>query len=444
MSRLLSLILLLALSLTLAAQKKDSKQVRGMKQQKSSIQKDMKKNEKQLKANKQEQKARSQEIQRLEGQIQARVKHIHSLEGNIDSVEGYIRLTERRLDTLTRELNAKKERYAKALRYARTQRIELSPTMFVLAGNTPTEMVRRARYAKQYATYQHRLGEAVMEKRAEALTMQHRLLLKKDEMNRMLQDVIKQRKQLNADRQHQQNVLTGLVKVEKDLDSKIKKQRQEMAELDRKIEARIAYEIEQARKKAEAERKRREAEERKRREAEERRRQEEARRTGKKPAPAPSTPAKTTTTADSWLTSEERALSGSFQQNKGRLPVPITGSYMITRGFGKYTPDGMRGVTLDNKGIDYTGQSGARARVVFDGVVSAVVDAGGMKHVLVRHGNYISIYINLSSVIVREGQKLRARDLIGAVARDVHGRYTMQFQLRKERTLLNPTSWIGR
>ena len=439
---------MLLISVALAAQKqKDSKQVRGMKQQKTSIQQNIKKNEKRLRANKQEQKARSQEIERLEGQIQARVKHIHSLEGNIDSVEGYIRFTERRLDTLTRQLEEKKARYAKALRYARTQRIELSPTVFVLAGNTPTEMVRRARYARQYATYQHRLGEAVMEKRAEALTVQHRLLLKKDEMNRMLQDVIRQRRQLNADRQRQQDVLTGLVRVEKDLDGKIRKQRQEMAELDRKIEARIAYEIEQARKKAEAERKRREAEERKRQE-EERRRQEEARRSGRKVAASPSASGNVSSgkasSSDNWLSSEDRAMSGSFQQNKGRLPVPITGSYMITRGFGKYTPDGMRGVTLDNKGIDYTGQSGARARVVFDGVVSAVVDAGGMKHVLVRHGNYISIYINLSSVIVREGQRLRARDLIGAVARDVHGRYTMQFQLRKERTLLNPSAWVGR
>ena len=101
-------------------------------------------------------------------------------------------------------------------------------------------------------------------------------------------------------------------------------------------------------------------------------------------------------------------------------------------------------VVLNNKGTNYVGRQGARARSVFDGEVTRVVDFGGMKIVLVRHGSYISVYSNLSSIIVRKGQKLKARDLIGTVADDGTGQHVLHFQLRKETTLLNPETWIGR
>ncbi|MCF0193600.1 MAG: peptidoglycan DD-metalloendopeptidase family protein [Bacteroidaceae bacterium] len=437
MKRLLILITALMLALSLPAQ--NSKKVKGMKQQKTTMQKNIKKNEKALKANKQEQQERKRQIDVIERKIQTRVAHIHTLEGRIDTVERDVKNLKRQLDSLTRVLNHKKSRYTQALRYARTQRMQLSPVTFVLAGNTPMEMVRRARYAKEYATYQRQMGESVMTQRSQALTLQHKLLLKKDEMNNLLQEIISQRKKLNDDREHQQKVLKGLVKTEKDIDKKLQQQRKEMADLERKIEERIAYEIEQARRKAEAERKRREAEAAKKAKT-----SKSSGGKGKTQATTPSAPAKTNSTPSAWMTSEDKALSGSFESNKGRLPVPITGNYMITRRFGKYTPEGMKGVVLDNKGVHYAGQSGARARSIYDGVVTAIVDAGGRKHVLIRHGAYISAYINLSSVIVTQGQKVRARDLIGAVAQDASGSHTLQFQLRRERTLLNPASWIGR
>ena len=448
MNRLLILIAALMLALSLPAQ--NSKKVKGMKQQKMTMQKNIKKNEKALKANKQEQQERKRQIDVIERKIQTRVTHIHSLEGHIDSVERDVRNLKRQLDSLTRVLNHKKSRYTQALRYARTQRMTLSPVVFVLAGNTPMEMIRRARYANEYATYQRQMGESVMAQRAQALTLQHNLLLKKDELNNLLHEIISQRKQLNADREHQQSVLKGLVKTEKDIDKKLQQQRKEMADLERKIEERIAYEIEQARLKAEAERKRREAEEARRAKAAARSKTSASAKGSSSKGSSKGASSKgssskgSSSKSSTWMSSEDKALSGSFESNKGRLPVPITGNYMVTRRFGKYTPEGMKGVVLDNKGVHYAGQSGARARSVYDGVVTAIVDAGGRKHVLIRHGAYISAYINLSSVIVTQGQKVRTRDLIGAVGTDASGSYTLQFQLRRERTLLNPASWIGR
>ena len=117
---------------------------------------------------------------------------------------------------------------------------------------------------------------------------------------------------------------------------------------------------------------------------------------------------------------------------------------MVGGRFGVYNVPGLKNVQLDNKGTNYIGRPGARARAVFDGEVTAVFQFGDTKNVLVRHGSYISVYCNLSSVIVARGQKVRARDLIGAVADDGSGNCILHFQLRKETTKLNPEAWIGR
>ena len=122
--------------------------------------------------------------------------------------------------------------------------------------------------------------------------------------------------------------------------------------------------------------------------------------------------------------------------------MPITGSYVVTSGFGRVNAEGLKGVYLDNKGINITGKPGAQARSVFDGEVTSVFDMGGMKHVIVRHGSYLTVYCNLSSVAIRVGQKVSARQALGNVARDDNGNVTLHFQIRKEAAKLNPASWV--
>ena len=152
----------------------------------------------------------------------------------------------------------------------------------------------------------------------------------------------------------------------------------------------------------------------------------------------------TASSRGSWLTPQDKQLNGSFVQNKGRLPVPITGQYMIGNHFGVYNVKGLKNVQLDNKGINYIGKPGARARSVFDGVVTAVFQFGGTKNVLVRHGSYISVYCNLSSTIVSKGQRVSTKDILGTVADDGSGNCVLHFQLRKETSKLNPEVWVGK
>ena len=140
------------------------------------------------------------------------------------------------------------------------------------------------------------------------------------------------------------------------------------------------------------------------------------------------------------LSTVDRMISGGFEANRGRLPMPISGSYKVVSHFGQYNVSGLKGVTLDNKGINIKGNPGCVARSIYDGEVSAVFGYAGSMVVMVRHGAYISVYCNLHSVSVSRGQKVSPRQSLGVVGAD----NILQFQLRKETTKLNPEVWLGR
>lgn len=91
------------------------------------------------------------------------------------------------------------------------------------------------------------------------------------------------------------------------------------------------------------------------------------------------------------------------------FPMPISGAYIITSHYGQYAVEGLRNVKLDNKGIDIQGKPGAQARAIFDGKVAAVFQLNGLFNVLIRHGNYISVYCNLSSASVKTGDTVKTK-----------------------------------
>lgn len=140
------------------------------------------------------------------------------------------------------------------------------------------------------------------------------------------------------------------------------------------------------------------------------------------------------------LSSVDRMMNGGFEANRGRLPMPVTGGYKIVTHFGSYNVDGLSHVRLDSKGIDIKGSPGCAARSIYDGEVSGVFSFRGQMVVMVRHGAYISVYCNLSSVSVSKGQRVSTRQALGTVG----GEGIMQFQLRRGSATLNPEAWLGR
>ena len=444
----LTVILLLLLSAAPCAAQ-NSKKVKALKAQQTQLQKNLKKSQQDLAKTKKEVKAGRETLHHIGVQLDDRLAHIRNMENEMDSVENNISALNRDIAEKDSLLLEKKRRFARAMRFIRQFPKIKSPLLFVLSAKTFTQMYRRARYAREYATYQRDLGMQIQRKQGELMEAQNMLLAAKSRMAGIIRNVLQERRRLNQEQVAQKKVVSSLEERQKGLNSKVAQQQKELNELNKKIDALIAYEIEQARKRAlEAARKKAAEEAARKKAAEEAARKKQAASSakpaqGKTPVSSASGSAKATAPS-SWLTPEERQLTGSFEANRGRLPVPITGPYMIGGRFGSYQVSGLSHVTLDNKGTDYVGQPGARARCIFDGEVTAVFQFAGTKNILIRHGSYISVYCNLSSVTVSKGQKVRTRDIIGTVMEDGNGRCPLHFQLRKETVKLNPESWIGR
>ena len=142
----------------------------------------------------------------------------------------------------------------------------------------------------------------------------------------------------------------------------------------------------------------------------------------------------------------DKKLTGSFESNKGRLPAPITGPYLITSHYGVNYVEGLKNVKFNNHGIDLQGKEGCSAKAIFDGTVSYVfqhMQNEGSYIVMVRHGQYISAYFNLTNLTVKKGDKVKTNEPLGTISANGTGNYVMQFQLRKDTQSLNPELWLG-
>ena len=437
-----SLLFILFLLLPAAVFPQNSKKVKALQKQKVELQNTLKKSRDELTKTKQQVKKGQQNIHYIGIQLNNRLDQIVGLEKEIDELDSLTIELQGKIREKEEELKGKREKLKQAMRYARTQKGHTSSLVFILSAKNVKQMFRRSRFAKEYVSFEHNLGEQILKKQAELLEEQNKLLDTKSKKSSLVHEVMLQRKELGVQQVQQKKKVEGLKKQESGLAGKIAEQQKQLNALNKKIDDLIAYEIEQARKAAEAAARKKAAAEAARKKAAE----EAARKkSGGKTTPASKSSGKPTPVKpETWLTAEDRQLNGTFEQNRGRLPVPITGQYMIGNRFGKYNVPGLANVQLENKGTNYVGRPGARARSIFPGVVSAVFQFGGSRNVLIRHGSYISVYCNLSSVTVAKGQKVNAKDIIGTVADDGTGKCVLHFQLRKETAKLNPESWIGR
>lgn len=413
MRRLFLILSLLAFAFPADAQ--NSKKVRDLQKQRDKLQKELKKSQQELDKTRKDLNSHQRTSKMINEQMETRLNGIREAEVRMGELDLEMVNLQSEVNSVDAKLQEKREKFARALRMARAYRHIQSPTLFVLSARTFSQMSRRARNTNYFASILRNMGEELVAKQSQLLGKQNDLLSAKSEMNELIRNVMVERHELGVQQVEQQRQIADLDSKQKGLQTQLKKQRNQLAELNRKIDQVVAAEVEASRKKAETSRKR-----------------------------GGSSGSSGTDNSGKWITPEEKALNGSFEQNKGRLPVPITGSYMLGERFGTYNVPGMKNVQLDNKGVNYIGKSGARARAVFDGEVTAVFQFYGTKGVLVRHGSYISVYCNLSSVIVSRGQKIHTRDLIGAVAANDEGKCVLHFQLRKETTKLNPEGWIGR
>ena len=406
-----------------------TKKIKELENQRNELQQQIAESETLLRSTKKDVKSQLDNLALLNGQIEDRRKYIRVIERDMKSLNNDIATLQRQLKSLQQELKVKKERYKASVQYMYRNKSIQEKLMFIFSADNLSQTYRRMRYVQEYANYQRLQGLEIERKQKQVEAKKAELETTRAAKAKLLKESETEKKKLEKQEKDRQGILDGLKRKQKGIQNEINKKRKSAQKLNAQIDKLIEAEIEKARKRAEEEA---------RRKAKER-----GAKTGKNPAqPSTSKSGKTGTVDKFNMNTEDRQLSGSFEKNKGILPMPIAGPYVIVGHYGQYSVT--KNVRLDNKGIDIRGKAGAKARAIFDGEVSAIFKYNGLNNVLVRHGNYISVYCNLSSVSVSKGSKVKTKTEIGTIHTDASGNAVLHFQLRKETTKLNPEVWLGR
>ncbi len=431
--------------------------VQSLEKQRKQIQQQIKEQERRLANTQQNVKKRLQNLMILNTEIAGKRRTIDTIRHDINHLDGEIDTLSMQLEELQKMLADCKQKYVKSMRYMHRNRSAQSQMMFIFSADNFAQMYRRLRFMREYAAYQHVQGDEVKTQQEEVNKKFQEISVAKDQKAQLLAKGERERMALEDKQSKQQDVVKTLQKEQKTIQNIIAQQKKKDAALNAQIDRLIAEEVARQKARAEAEARRRaEAAARERELAEAKAREEKARAEARaaKDKKAKEEAEKRVREAEEkrvaaqrkaesmpmTAPSEDVRISGNFESNRGRLPMPITGAYRIVSHFGQYNVEGLHNVTLDNKGINIKGESGAQARSIFDGEVSGVFSFGGTMVVMVRHGSYISVYCNLASVNVHRGQRVSTRQSLGRVGTD----NILQFQLRKETAKLNPESWLGR
>lgn len=435
MKRLCSILLFLCLPLLLLAQ--TNKRIKELELKRSDLQKQIAETEALLNTTNKDVGSQLNGLNALTGQIEERRRYIDNISSDLQEVDSQLVFIDRQLDTLNISLEEKKRRYEASLRYLYKNHSIQEKLMFIFSAESLSQTYNRLRYVREYATYQRLQGKEIIRKQEEISKKQEELQGVKDEKIRLLAAREQEKRKLEIQEEKAQQVIKDLRSKQKGLQNEISKKKREADQLNNQIDNLIAIEIESARKRAEEEA-RKEAEANKKATAS----------NISKPAttskPASSTPAAKPEAYG--MSKADRELSTNFVANKGKLPMPITTSYIIVSHYGQYNVAGLRNVTLDNKGIDIQGKPGAQARAIFNGKVAAVFQLNGLFNVLVRHGSYISVYCNLAKTNVKQGDDVTTKQVLGTVFSDAsdNNRTILHFQLRMEKDKLNPEVWLNK
>ena len=409
---IISLFVVLLSFSSLSAQ---STSIKKMREQAGTLRKEITEKEKILLSSQKDVKSRLNNLDIINAQIKEVKKLITLLQNEVKVVEGEITAYTAEIERQEKLIEQSRLEYAEALRRARKYSNFQSKLMFIFSADDFNTMMRRYRYAGEFMNAHKALAERLKFQIASLEVKRSKLqatyLLKKQSLKE--QDV--ERVKLQSLEKEQRKIVESLRRESKQVERELKKKRADLDKLnksiDREIE-RVLAEERAAKKKQEA---------------------------------AAKGGSSTSKNAGAYKADAGvDAMSGSFLNNKKKLPMPITGPYLVVENFGvKNAVSGKGNVPINTGGITIEGSKGAQARCIFDGKVTAVLDTGNYTFVLVRHGKYISVYCNLENVRVSGGEDIKAGDIIGDIAVDAkEGNPRMLFQLRQEKTKLNPAEWL--
>ncbi|MCY2686580.1 murein hydrolase activator EnvC family protein [Salinimicrobium sp. TH3] len=341
---------------------------------------------------------------------------VEDLDQQIRTTENLIRVTNQQANLLTREINTNqnkigelrkeleqlKEDYSKMIRRSYKSKSQQSRIMFLLSSENFLQAYKRLQYMKQYANYRHQQGEEIKIRTGELQELNQSLAEQKKAKDKLIAENRQTRAQLDKSRKQQQGLIAEVRKKEGQFASQLRKKQQEINAIDREIE-RIIEEAIAANNKAEG----------------------------------------STSRSVFKLTPEAKALAADFEKNKGQLPWPVRTGTVVLR-FGTQPHPIVKTATMNSNGVRIATDPNTKARAVFGGTVSEIIAVKGSSlMVMVRHGDYITIYNHLESVDVRKGQQVSLGQDLGDIAiNKTDGRTTLYFVMYKNNQKLNPEEWI--
>lgn len=450
---------LLALTPEAAAQGRKSRTLQRLEQERKQLLRSIEASDKKLQQLRRDTRNEEQTLRTVKEQVEQRRQVVAVLGNEVSGLQARIDTLSGHIGRLHRREGALLLRYRAAL--VQLQRIDthIDPVLFVLSSQNPAEARERQRFLSRYSKAVREASVALRTTRTEIEATKAEVGRTHSEKEQLLSLREAEKKKLEAEEQQRAAQVKDLQGKQQVLAQDLSKQKQKAEDLDRKIQAQVEAEIIAAQRRA--------AELQRRREEARRRRQSQrtqptpppstgrsGRGKGTTPPPPPPPPAddepeerRAATPGGYAMDANERALASSFAQNKGRLPAPIRGSYSILRTFGVHQHSEHNRVQVNSSGVDFGVNGDSRAYAVFSGVVSRVfVIPGYGTAVILRHGNYLTVYANLSSVAVSTGSRVSTGQSIGSVGAspDSSSGRLLHFQLWHERTKLNPLAWIKR
>ena len=429
---LLSLIFLCMTSLMWSQESQQEK----LEQRKAQIQQEIRDNERLLQSVKKKEKSAVNVIIVQGNKIKLKEKLINTTEKQKKLLGNDMYINQLKINKLKRELEVLKEDYANMILKSYKSRSEQSRAMFILSSNSFLQAYKRAQYMKQYTNYRKMQGEEIKSKSDQLVIYNGKLNIQKAAKQKLIAENEKERLSLLKAKQEQQKVVNSIKKDKNKIAAEIKKKQQEARAIDRQIDRLIREAIAEANRKT--------ALEAAMKKAEASAKAGETKEEIKTRAKAIVSSAPAVSSSKIVLTPEAKIIADNFKANRGRLPFPVEKGF-ISLGYGDQQHPVFNNLTVHNSGVEITTEQGANARAVFDGEVNSIIVLSPVnKAVVIQHGDYFSVYQNLSSVSVNKGDKVSRKETIGKIRTNGDtGKTVIKFIIKQNNTYQNPASWLS-
>ena len=411
---LFTLFLMLVTSMVWSQQTQEE-----LEQKKAKLQAEIREKEMMLKDVRNQEKSVVKLLTIQKEKIGLKEKLITTTEKQTKLLSNDIYLNQREINKLKKELKDLKEDYAEMIVKSYKSRSTQSRAMFLLSSENFLQAYKRLQYMKQYSSYRKMQGEEIKEKSTKLDDHNSKLTGQKSDKEKLIADQEKEKQSLVQEKIEQEKIANSLNKSKKQIAAEIKKKEQESRKIDAQIQKMIREAIAEANRKAAAAR--------------------------AKANPKTTTVAETKAIESSTkivLTPEGKVIADNFKANKGNLPWPVEKG-VITMGYGKQPHPVYRNIEEYNSGLKITTEAGASARSVFKGEVTQVQKIGNKFAVMIRHGDFFTVYQNLSSVSVSEGDMVSAKQSLGKIKTDPDGNTVLKFIITQNTTYVNPSQWIS-